>query len=214
MPRLYLVRHGQASFGSDDYDNLSDLGRRQAEAVGCELGRRGLRAPAVVCGTLRRQQDTATLALAAAGLDVTPATDGRWNEYDMVEIVQRHLPADTPAHDGSSRDFQRLLDLALAGWAATGSTGGWSAWVEGATSALAEMSAGLRRGQDAVAFSSGGVIAALVSGLIGAPVDSMIALNRVSVNAAVTTLLVGGRGTTLLTFNEHAFLPREQVTFR
>ncbi len=27
MGHLYLVRHGQASFGADDYDQLSDLGR-------------------------------------------------------------------------------------------------------------------------------------------------------------------------------------------
>ena len=29
MGTLYLVRHGQASFGSDHYDQLSELGRRQ-----------------------------------------------------------------------------------------------------------------------------------------------------------------------------------------
>ena len=30
MSRLFHVRHGQASFFSDDYDKLSDLGERQA----------------------------------------------------------------------------------------------------------------------------------------------------------------------------------------
>jgi broad specificity phosphatase PhoE len=214
MPVLYLVRHGQASYGSDDYDDLSDLGRVQAEAVGRELGRRGLRAHVAACGTLRRQRDTAALGLAAAGLGVTPTIDGRWNEYDMVEVVERHLPPGTPPHDGGSQDFQRLLDLALAGWAAAGGAAGWSEWVLGAESALAEMASGLRRGQDAIAFTSGGVIAGLVAALIGGPVESMIALNRVAVNAAVTTLLVGQRGQTLLTFNDHAFLPKEQVTFR
>lgn len=132
----------------------------------------------------------------------------------MVEVVQRHLPAGTPDHDGSSQDFQRLLDLALAGWAAAGEAGGWSAWVQGGKGALADMTSGLPRGRDGVAFTSGGVIAGLVTALIGAPAETMIALNRVAVNAAVTTLLVGRRGTTLLTFNDHAFLPRKQVTFR
>lgn len=213
MPVLHLVRHGQASYGSDDYDNLSEMGRAQAEAVGRELVRRSLRTPVAACGSLRRQRDTALLALAAAGLDVTPMPDCRWDEYDMVQIVKRHVPAGTLPHDGTSRDFQRVLDLALAGWAA-GDTDGWSAWVQGAQAALAEVAASLHSQQDGVVFTSGGVLAALTAALIGAPVESMVALNRVAVNGAITTVLVGGRGTTLLTFNDHAFLAREQVTFR
>ena len=62
MPTIYLLRHGQASFGTDDYDVLSDLGVHQARVAGAELERRDLRAPLVVSGTLRRQQDTAELA--------------------------------------------------------------------------------------------------------------------------------------------------------
>ena len=31
MASLYLIRHGQASFGSDHYDQLSPLGQRQAD---------------------------------------------------------------------------------------------------------------------------------------------------------------------------------------
>ena len=34
MGTLYLVRHGQASFGTDDYDLLSELGVRQCERLG------------------------------------------------------------------------------------------------------------------------------------------------------------------------------------
>src|SRR5919112_809761 len=66
MPIVLLVRHGQASFGAEDYDRLSDRGRVQAEATGRWLAARGLRRPVAVHGTLRRQRDTALLALAAA----------------------------------------------------------------------------------------------------------------------------------------------------
>ena len=61
MPLICLVRHGQASFGAEDYDVLSDLGREQARSLGEELRRRDLRDPLVVSGTLRRQRDTAAL---------------------------------------------------------------------------------------------------------------------------------------------------------
>ncbi|PCI45804.1 MAG: histidine phosphatase family protein, partial [Alphaproteobacteria bacterium] len=34
MAEIYLVRHGQASFNTDDYDRLSDRGRQQSEYLG------------------------------------------------------------------------------------------------------------------------------------------------------------------------------------
>ena len=34
MGTLYLVRHGQASFGSANYDQLSALGQRQCRRLG------------------------------------------------------------------------------------------------------------------------------------------------------------------------------------
>ena len=77
MPIVLLVRHGQASFGGDDYDQLSELGRRQAELTGRWLRDRGLRRPVAVHGSLRRQRDTAALALAAAGQAVEPWIDPR-----------------------------------------------------------------------------------------------------------------------------------------
>ena len=39
MGNLTLIRHGQASFGEKDYDNLSDLGRKQGHLLGEYLNR-------------------------------------------------------------------------------------------------------------------------------------------------------------------------------
>ena len=85
MPVVLLVRHSQASFGADDYDVLSEVGRRQSELVGAELRRRGLRDPVSVAGGLRRQQDTALLALPDEPLVV----DRRWDEYDHLGLLGR-----------------------------------------------------------------------------------------------------------------------------
>jgi hypothetical protein len=68
-----------------------------------------------------------------------------------------------------------------------------------------------------VVVSSGGVIGALVAGLIGAPAATGIALNRVSVNGAISLVTVGGRGANLLTFNDHAHFAgarRALLTYR
>jgi broad specificity phosphatase PhoE len=213
VPVVHLVRHGQASFGADDYDVLSDLGRTQASAVGAELARRGLSNARPSCGTLRRQRDTAALALPG----VQPHVDGRWDEYDHLELLKRYTaPASGPT-DGSSQGVQPLLDQALAGWVADGDDGGWPAFAGGAARALASTAAELDRGQAAVVFTSGGVIAAVGAGLLGLGAEGVVALNKVAVNGAITTVIVGPSGTSLLSFNDHAHFAgsaRHLMTYR
>lgn len=207
MPVVLLVRHGQASFGAEDYDVLSDAGREQSRVVGAELARRGLRSPVFVSGSLKRQQDTAALAT-ADGVSV----DARWDEYDHLDLLKRYVRADAP-HDGSSKGVQVLLDQALAAWVADDS-GDWSSFAGGARAALDDLVASLGRGRDAVVFTSGGVVATICSSLLGVGASAVVALNRVTVNGAITKLVVGSGGTSLVSFNDHAHLPAELVTYR
>ncbi|MDP5181769.1 histidine phosphatase family protein [Blastococcus sp. BMG 814] len=218
MPLICLVRHGQASFGADDYDVLSELGREQSRCVGEELRRRELRDPLVVSGTLRRQRDTAALLVEAAGFGPVGAADPRLDEYDHLDLLKRY-PADDgePVGDSGSRQVQRLLDGALRSWIAAGDADGWPAFSSGAAAAVADLAAGLPRGRDAVVVSSGGVIAALVAGLLGAPADGVVALNRAAVNVGVTSVLAGASGLSLLAFNDHAHVTgdrRHLLTYR
>ena len=62
MAAIYLVRHGQASFGSANYDQLSELGTRQADATGEYFARCGITLDAAYSGDLSRQRETARLA--------------------------------------------------------------------------------------------------------------------------------------------------------
>jgi broad specificity phosphatase PhoE len=214
MPVVLLVRHGQASFGGEDYDRLSDLGRSQAEATGRALGERGLRRPVAVHGSLRRQRDTAALALASAGLEVQPEADPRWDEYDHLDLVRRYAAEHEAPAPRTSREFQILLDAALARWVEHGDEGGWTTFADGVSAALRELVGGLERGRDAVVFTSAGVIAAVCADLLGAGAPAVVAFNRVAVNAAITKFAVGGSGVSLLTFNEHEHLDAGSVTYR
>ena len=213
MPVVLLVRHGQASFGADDYDVLSDTGRRQGEVLAGELARRGLRAPVAVSGTLRRQRDTGRLALPDAPLQV----DGRWDEYDHLGLVERYpLPGGADPEDGSSRGLQVRLDAALSCWF-DDPAGGWPDFCGAARTALSELLAGLGSGRDAVVFTSGGVVAAVCAGLLGVGADGLVALNRVAVNGGITKLVVGRGGMSLVAFNDHAHFEgaeRELLTYR
>ncbi len=42
VSRILLVRHGQASWGADDYDQLSPLGDEQSRVLGAALAARGI----------------------------------------------------------------------------------------------------------------------------------------------------------------------------
>lgn len=168
----------------------------------------------VVCGSLQRQRDTASLALAEAQLFVEPLVDPRWDEYDHADLL-RHLPSASqgPA-PASSRELQVFLDEALLTWVQEGSEQGWGAFSGGAWSALEELIAALGPGRDAIVFTSGGVIAAISSALLDGGARSVVMLNRVAINSAITKLIVGPSGISLSTFNEHGHLDKGDVTSR
>lgn len=213
MGAVYLVRHGQASFGAEDYDKLSELGAEQAAVVGEELRRRGVRFAKAYSGTMLRQRDTAL----AAGFGV--AEDERWNEYDFLDVLRAHPPADPAPTD--PRGFQAALDEALVAWVAAdeGSAPGesWAAFSGRVHAALDELVASLGKGQNALVFTSGGVIGAIAARCIGAADTAFFALNRVTCNAGVTKLVTGRAGITLVAFNEHGHFEgdaRTLLTYR
>jgi broad specificity phosphatase PhoE len=225
MPTVLLVRHGQASFGSDDYDLLSDLGCRQAEIAAASLAERGYRPTRLISGTLRRQRETAEpfVGLGAAELEVEP----RWDEFEADEVLEHHgasslrLEGDGDGETLTTRAFQAALDPALAEWIAhadrspTAQT--WPQFSTAGAGALRDLAADLNSGETAVVVTSAGTIGALVGTVLGAPADLFPTLNRVLVNASVTKLAIGSTGVNLISFNDHSHLElvdRALVTYR
>ena len=201
MTAVYLLRHGQASFGAADYDALSPAGHRQAVVLGGELARREVDVHSVWSGTLRRQLDTAEAALAAAGIDLAVTKDPRWNEYDHLGLVPSGQPT------GDTREFQRLLDTAIEAWMtgghAAGSTGTWLEFSGGIDTAVRAAFAVLPKGKAALVFTSAGVISAVCAALLGLPPAGYLALNRTMANAGITKLVSGRSGVSLVSVNEH-----------
>ena len=120
MGTLTLVRHGQASFGAADYDRLSDLGTRQCRELGRWFRERGQAFEAVLCGTLRRHEQS--LAAIAEGHGDLPAALP-WpglNEYDGDALVRAAQPTLALREDLDSaeayRAHFRLLRAGLAAW--------------------------------------------------------------------------------------------------
>jgi broad specificity phosphatase PhoE len=215
VPTVLLIRHAQASFGSADYDVLSPTGIEQTQLLVEAIAKRDLNLTRIGAGTARRQCDTAAPLASARGLAI--AVDARWNEYETEEVLVHH-GQEAVSLDGTgaageeitSREFQAVLDGALNAWVA--SAGGttadqsWPDFLGSRTSALADFAAGLSSGETGLVVTSGGVIAALGSDLLGGHPDLFARLNRVLVNTGITKLAIGRAGTSLITFNEHAHL--------
>jgi len=214
MAVVHLVRHGQASFGAAEYDELSELGRAQSRTVGAALAARDVRLDRAVSGGLRRQQDTAALCLEAAGLDIGYSIDPRFDEYDHLGLVELLQDGPVPA---SSREFQTVLDDALRRWISgelTLAGLSWAHFVERVWAGLTDELATLGKGGSGAVFTSGGAITAICATLLELPPAGCVALHRVVVNGGITKVVSGRSGSVLISFNEHAHLPAAEITYR
>jgi broad specificity phosphatase PhoE len=213
MGRLFLVRHGQASFGTDDYDRLSELGARQCRRLGEHWRARGLRFEATFTGTLRRhRQSFDALAEGIGGLGEPVALPGM-NEYDAEAIVRAVHPQPLPRPDTPERVRQhfRLLKDGLMQWMAGRSQPvgmpSWREFAGGVADALDRVRT--QHSGDVLIVSSGGPISAAVAMVLEAPPAAMVELNLRMRNSAVTEFAYTPRRHALVTFNTLPHLEAE-----
>ena len=210
MGTLYLVRHGQASFGADDYDHLSELGHAQARRLGQywreSLGP-ALRFDAVLTGTLRRQVQTWQGIAEGAALAGTPHTRlPGLDEYDSHAVIAAIHPEPLPKPDTPERyraHFRILCD-ALAQWmAGVISPQGMPSWEEfsGGVRAVLDHVRHHHAGQNVLLVSSGGPISTAVGEVLGTAPEVTIALNMRIRNSAVTEFSISPKRLMLQTFN-------------
>jgi broad specificity phosphatase PhoE len=226
MGIVLLVRHGQASFGADDYDVLSDRGVTQGVTLGHSLAASEKAPVLMVSGTLRRQRETAEGIAKAARWRVPFETDSRWDEFDHLKVVETYAQAagGVPIDISDPRGFQTFFQRSTGRWASAAHDDEYDetfeAFVNRVRAALAEVCRAADSGSTVVVVSSGGVIAAAAAMLTGvgdrphrlsAPWQRF---NAVMVNTSVTRIVVGSTGARLLTFNEHGHLSGDAVTYR
>jgi len=220
MGVLLLVRHGQASLGTANYDQLSDVGHRQVQLTGTRLAESDLRVDRVVSGALVRQRDTALALMASLGLDPTDlATDARLDEYDHIGVLAAHTSrvsfqtADTAE---ANRAVQPALDEAIARWVAGGGSGYAETHDAFTRRVLAAVTSLADRPGTTLVSTSGGVIAVAAAHFLGLRVEQWPSLARVTVNGSISKLISGRTGINVSTFNDHAHLEadRSMITYR
>ncbi|MGF7133367.1 broad specificity phosphatase PhoE [Paraburkholderia sp. EB58] len=216
MAELYLVRHGQASFGAENYDELSPTGRTQSLWLGEYFTQADLRFDRVVIGTMQRHRQTADAILSAmGGPQVEIAQDAGLNEYDFQALFaalgEEGLPQGLSA-TSSKRDFYKGLRHVLQLWADDRLPGRvpetwhqFQARVERARLAIQRTG-----GRRVLVVSSGGPIAVTAQQVLQAPAASAIALNMQIRNSSLCQYVFNDSAMSLVSFNSVPHLERAE----
>jgi broad specificity phosphatase PhoE len=223
MTSIYLIRHGQASFGKADYDCLSELGQQQATHLGTGFRARLNGFDKVVRGSMQRHQQTADGCLSAMGQSNIEAgiikqdVDAAWNEYDHQDILAQFnselataqgVKAYVSRQDNPHKALEQVIAQAFSRWISSDYNEdyaeSWPDYQARIQKALANLINGLDGQKHVAVFSSGGPIALLSQAILGVPAKNLMTLNWTLVNCGITKLISSRKGVILSSLNEHA----------
>jgi broad specificity phosphatase PhoE len=217
MGAIYLIRHGQASFGAANYDQLSKDGMTQSRVLGEALKQRVPKVDAVARGSMQRHRQTADACLAAMGVELPQQELPGFNEYDHEQMVERYEPryadkrqlaADIAKSPEPRRAFQEIFIKAMERWASGRHDGeyteSWAGFGVRCVSALDQLIATAGPSKTVLVFTSGGPITAICQNLLQVPDSPAQRMNWTLANCGVTKVIYSERSRYLSTLNEHA----------
>jgi broad specificity phosphatase PhoE len=232
MGAIYLLRHGQASFGSNNYDQLSATGHEQARVLGRALKARGVLPEVLIAGSMQRHRETAQGALSELALsaELPLQTHEGVNEFDHENVIEVAEPryvdklvmmGEMAATVDPRRAFQKFFQDAVSRW-----VGGdhddeykepWSVFKLRCVRALDDLVKQTPPKGTTLVFTSGGTISVICAHLLGLSDAQAFSINWTLANAGITKVLSGRDGLHLISVNEHAHLEGAQpgmLTYR
>lgn len=236
MSTLYLIRHGQASFGTDHYDRLSDTGFVQSELLAKYLMKIDRGFDTVYAGEMKRQIDTAATVLSCyreAGREVpTLRILPEFNEYDSKGILKalvRDIAQDDPGLEvdiarfyKDKKAFQRIFEKVILRWITGGKeipgVTSWQDFRERVARGMKKVMAENDRGKTVLVFTSGGPISAAFQMATGISDEGTLRVVWQIVNTSISSFVYNAEQISLTSFNNRAHLDLEQdsslVTYR
>ncbi len=216
MAEFYLVRHGQASFGADNYDKLSTLGHQQARWLGEYYRERGLDFDALVTGDLVRHVETGEGILEGLGAGLDADVQPGLNEFDFHSVVDAFLsahPDQAPPEGAPIAAFYRVLKRAMQHWQADGLEGAlpesWRGFHDRVAGAMAHIQQHYAHHRRVLVVSSGGAIAMWMRHMLATADDTVVELNLQIRNTGVTQGFFNKNVYRLSVFNQVPHLDRE-----
>ncbi|HYX38040.1 MAG TPA: histidine phosphatase family protein [Oligoflexus sp.] len=230
MGSLYLVRHGQASFGEADYDALSPRGQEQSQVLGQMLAGSGLRFDRILQGGMKRHTETARLCLAQMS-DTSPPETAAWlNEFDhqavmrglhpdfadpaKVQIFLQSQPEPTKAFH---KEFEKAMQRWMHGAHDADYPESYAQFKQRCRQGVQNLLRSCAAESNVLLFTSGGPIACLMQLALDLSDVMMLRLNGAIVNASVSRLPFKADLLFVSYFNDHAHFgktPSPLLTFR
>lgn len=226
MAKIYLIRHGQASFNKLNYDQLSDLGHKQGEVIGSALTARGVEAGLVIYGAMQRHRET-MLAAQRHWHSYGPVSEqAGFNEFDSDDVIACAFPqfkykaaiaAWLLTQKNKPQAFQAMFSEAIKRWVEGNHDAdyieSWSVFtarVEAALTNVIQQS----DGKDCVIFTSGGPVTAIARQCLGLSDYHAFELNWTLYNGGISQLLYNQKGrVSLASCNEHHHLAQAGRSF-
>jgi broad specificity phosphatase PhoE len=210
MAELVLVRHGQASFGAEDYDKLSELGWRQSRWLGEYFAERGIAFDRVLRGSLRRHDETLQGIAEGMGVALDGGEDPRLNEYDSHALLSAHLKGKPMPEGADRREHFRILREAMYAWT-DGTLAGhphepFAIFRGRVLAALAELRQ--EKAKRVLVVSSGGPISTILAEVLGMPQRGVVDLNLQTRNTGITELQARASRVHCVSFNNVPHLDR------
>ncbi len=209
MTLIVLVRHGQASAGTDDYDRLSNIGQKQAALLGEHWKAEQFEPAAVYSGNLQRQQHTAELALHNAELAINRHTLADLDEYDHNKIDQQFANGVSSVGE-QALSFEQYASI-MHRWRNAENTElngaiSWENFSQRGWQAIQQQAKQLNTDAPIVFFTSAGVIASVLMHAMNLNFDRALDAMWNTRNASLTTFRFHPERTRLMEYNSISHL--------
>lgn len=208
MAELYLVRHGQASFGAANYDKLSELGHQQAVWLGEYFKHRGQVFDSILTGDLVRHRETAEGIAQGMGLEqpiFNPFSGlDEFDFHSLLHAYTEQFPQEQLTADSPRADYYKLLKKTMHLWSENGLEGdlpeSWAQF-EDRVQGVMTMIQKEMHGQKVLAVSSGGAIAMALRQVLKSPSETVIELNLQTKNTAIAHCFFNPKAIRVTSFN-------------
>jgi len=219
MGMIFLIRHGQASFGEENYDMLSETGILQSRMLGDYLADTGQEIDAVYSGKMERQKMTAHEAIKSYrkhGKDISdPVVVDNLGEYDFRGVLLSQVPDMLEEDPSLQKDldliytdlkaFQRVFEGAMLRWVSgrynKEGVETWEDFARRSVGAILGIISKQGRGKNIFVFTSGGIIAATMQRALGLSNEATMRINWQLINSSITRFMYRYDTITLAGFN-------------
>lgn len=222
MATIFLIRHGQAQFGMEEYDALSPTGIEQAKLLGASFLQRTIIPTKIISGAMKRHQQTMDYCLEKMQIEnPEKITNNDWNEFDHRDIIAKYEPRYANLNELKKDIFldkspKEKITEVLVG-AVTRWTSGqfndynesWTTFCERVKNGLQKIEKESQKEDIVFVFSSGGSISVIMQQILDLSVQKTFEMQLNIANCSITKLRTSSRGTQLLSFSDYAHFDGE-----